>query len=98
MSCPYKDALGVPGEGFHSMRFMGVAVGDTVGTILLAAFIARIFNFKFVPTLLVLFFVGELLHWYFCVDSTVMKWVAKAMGGQDPGAYGHLSSKIASRA
>ena len=41
-----------------------VAVGDTVGTILLAAFIARIFNFKFVPTLLVLFFVGELLHCY----------------------------------
>ena len=75
MSCKYKDALGVPGQGFHSMRFMGLAVGDTVGTIILALIIARIFDLNFGPTLLVLFIIGELLHWYFCVDSTVMKWL-----------------------
>jgi hypothetical protein len=77
MACQYKNSLGVPGEGFHSARFMGLAVGDTVGTVILALIVARIFDFKFGPTLLFLFILGEILHWYFCVDSTVMKWVKK---------------------
>ena len=55
------------------MRFMGVAVGDTVGTIVLAALVSRIFDYKFIPTLVVLFVLGEFLHWYFCVDSAVLR-------------------------
>lgn len=55
------------------MRFMGVAVGDTLGTILLALLVAHYFGFKFIPTLVVLFVLGEFLHWYFCVDSAVLK-------------------------
>ena len=72
-SCPYKDALGVPGEGFHSVRFMNVAVGDTLGTVLLAWVMAQGFKWDFWPTLLGLFVLGEILHWYFCVDTTVIK-------------------------
>jgi uncharacterized membrane protein YciS (DUF1049 family) len=75
MSCPYKDALGVPGEGFHSVRFMDVAVGDTVGTVALAWLLAQGFKWNFWTTLLVLFVLGEILHWYFCVDTTVIKFL-----------------------
>jgi hypothetical protein len=75
MACPYKNALGVPGQGFHSMRFMGLAVGDTVGTIVLAILVSRIFRYKFFPTLVFLFVLGEFLHWYFCVDSAFLKFI-----------------------
>jgi hypothetical protein len=78
MACPFKDALGVPGEGFHSLRFMGVSVGDTVGTFVLAALVAKVFGLDYVPTLIGLFIFGEFLHWYFCVDTTVMKLLKEA--------------------
>jgi hypothetical protein len=73
MSCPYKDALGKPGEGFHSTRFMGIAVGDTLATIGGAYFIAKAFGFDYLPTLIVFFIIGELMHMYFCVNSGFLK-------------------------
>lgn len=79
MACPFKDALGVPGEGFHSLRFMGLAVGDTVGTFVLAALVAKGFGFDYVPTLIGLFIFGEILHWYFCVDTTVIKFLKETL-------------------
>ena len=75
MSCPFKNALGVPGEGFHSMRFMGLAVGDTVGTFILAWIVASITKWDYLPTLIGLLILGEILHWYFCVDTTVIKFL-----------------------
>jgi hypothetical protein len=79
MSCPFKNALGVPGEGFHSMRFMGVAVGDTVGTFILAWVVARMTKWDYLPTLIGLLILGEILHWYFCVDTTVIKFLKGAV-------------------
>jgi hypothetical protein len=80
MSCPYKDALGKPEEGFHSARFMGIAVGDTLATIGGAYFIAKAFGFDYLPTLIVFFTVGELMHWYFCVDSAFLKIISNVYG------------------
>jgi hypothetical protein len=78
MSCPFKNALGVPGEGFHSTRFMGLAVGDTVGTFILAwIIIARMAGWAYLPTLIALFVLGEVLHWYFCVDTAFIKAVTQ---------------------
>lgn len=79
MSCPFKNALGVPGEGFHSARFMGLAVGDTVGTFVLAWFLAKVFGWPYLPTLIALLVLGEVLHWYFCVDTAVIKFLKKAI-------------------
>jgi hypothetical protein len=73
MSCPYKDVLGKPGEGFHSTRFMGLAVGDTLATFVGAYFLAKAFGFDYLPTLLVFFIMGELMHMYFCVDTAFLK-------------------------
>ena len=75
MSCPFKNALGVPGEGFHSVRFMNVSVGDTVGTFVLAWIIARFAKWDYLPTVIGLLILGEIMHWYFCVDSTVIKFL-----------------------
>ena len=75
MSCPYRDIFGKVREGPHSYRILDVAVVDSVLTILLALVLQKIFfqNFSFLKVLAVTFIVGELMHWYFCVDSKVIQ-------------------------
>jgi hypothetical protein len=75
MSCPYRDIFGKVREGPHSYRIFDVAVVDSVLTILLALFLQKIFfqNFSFLKVLAVTFIIGELMHWYFCVDSKVIQ-------------------------
>jgi len=85
MSCPFKNALGVPGQGFHSMRFMGLAVGDTVGTFMLAWLIARATGWAYLPTFIGLFILGEVLHWYFCVDSAFLNYISKDSNNSSTG-------------
>ena len=73
--CPYKYILGVPGKGIHQYRFFGIAVVDTVQTILGAALLAYLFKWSFWITLLALFLLGEFLHYIFCVPTAVMKFI-----------------------
>lgn len=77
MSCPFKDIFGKPGEGPHSIRFAGFAVVDTVLTIILAWYMAKWLKKPFPLVLLVLFIVGEILHWVFCVDTAFIKLFSK---------------------
>lgn len=63
MSCPYKYAFGIPGEGFHSTRIFGLALGDILGTIGLALLTTWFFKVNFWKSLLVWFVVGEVLHY-----------------------------------
>ena len=63
MSCPYAFIFGKPKQGAHSTRFMGYAVVDSVGTVLLAILLAYVFNTGFWITLLATFVVGEILHY-----------------------------------
>ena len=65
MSCPYAYAFGIPGQGFHSYRFMGLAVGDTLGTIFLAVFTSYITKTSIWWNLFFWFVGGEVLHWIF---------------------------------
>jgi len=67
----YKDIFGAPRTGAHSYRFMGVAVVDTVLTVLAALLLAWFFRLSFVYTLLTLFIMGILLHNLFSVRTTV---------------------------
>lgn len=71
--CKYKNALGVPNEGVHSYRFLGVAIVDVIMTIILAGFISYIINISFVYTSISLFILGIILHRLFCVRSTIDK-------------------------
>lgn len=69
--CKYKNALGIPRQGIHSIRVFDVAIIDVISTIIGAYILARIFRWSFWKTLLGLFLLGVLLHRLFCVKTTV---------------------------
>uniref|UniRef100_A0A6C0AT31 Uncharacterized protein n=1 Tax=viral metagenome TaxID=1070528 RepID=A0A6C0AT31_9ZZZZ len=71
--CDYKDALGEPGKGIHSYRFMGVSIADVIITIIGALILSFIIKKPFLVVLLVLFILGIILHKLFCVRTTIDK-------------------------
>jgi len=71
--CKYKDALGKPGKGIHSYRFMGVAIADVIMTIIGALIISFLIKKSFLLVLIVLFILGIILHRLFCVRTTIDK-------------------------
>jgi hypothetical protein len=75
MSCPYKNIFGKVKEGVHSYRIFDFAVVDTVLTLLLAFFLARVLkqNVLFVFTWLLV--IGVFVHKAFCVETTLTKLV-----------------------
>ena len=70
--CEYKDILGKPGEGFHSRRIGGFALGDIIGTIIIGIIIAIVFHVNIFAAVFGTFAVGTFMHWLFCVDTTFM--------------------------
>ena len=72
MGCPNAFIFGKPETGFHSTRFIGYAVGDTVGTIILALLTAWVFKINWVTSLIVWFVGGEILHYYYGVQTAFL--------------------------
>jgi hypothetical protein len=70
--CKYKYLFGVPGQGVHQYRIFNIGIIDILTTILGAYILSYLFSFSFLKTLLVLFIVGEFIHYIFCVDTAVM--------------------------
>ena len=77
--CKYKDALGKPNTGIHSYRFLGIAIFDTILTIFIAFIISKFFHLSFLYTLLILFLLGIIMHYIFCVETTVNKFIKKTI-------------------
>ena len=84
--CKYSGILGEPGKGFHKHVF-GIAIGDVIGTILLAVVIYYIVK-KIFPNvtrkifwiiLLILFILGIILHKLFCVNTTINRLISRAL-------------------
>ena len=75
MSCPYANALGVPGEGVHAQRFMGLALNDTIATVVAALLTAWLFNISFLYSLIGWFVAGEILHYAFGVNTAFLKMI-----------------------
>jgi hypothetical protein len=73
MSCPYAHILGVPGEGVHAQRFMGLALNDTIATVVAALLTAWIFKISFLYSLIGWFVAGEVLHYAFGVNTAFLK-------------------------
>lgn len=71
--CKYRNALGVPGKGVHSVRLSGIAVVDVIMTLIGAYIIARITRSSFAWTAAGLFLLGIILHRLFCVRTTIDK-------------------------
>ena len=71
--CKYRDALGVPGKGVHSLRIGGIAIADVVLTLIGAYIIAYYARASFAWTAAGLFLLGIILHRLFCVRTTIDK-------------------------
>ena len=72
MSCPYKFVLGIPGEGFHKERLLGLARNDTIGTVFLALISAWVFEINVWTSLAVWFIGGEILHYMFGTQTAFL--------------------------
>jgi hypothetical protein len=75
MRCPYKDIFGIPGTGFHSQRFMGLALNDTLGTIVLAVLVTYFFNVSLWKSIIGMFLLGEILHYVFGVQTAFLNMI-----------------------
>ena len=65
--CEYKDILGKPGEGAHSIRlWIGTydfALVDIVLTVMLAAIVSVYFEIGMARSLIYTFLLGFIMHW-----------------------------------
>ena len=75
MFCKYRDIFGIPGKGFHSIRLMDVALGDYIGTILLAILMSHVTKYPLVLTTIFMFILGLILHILFCVPTSASKFL-----------------------
>jgi len=75
----YKDIFGKPKEGPHSYRIMNISVVDTILTIVLAVIISFIYNIDLATCIVITFIVGELVHYVFCVDTTIILLLKKLL-------------------
>lgn len=73
MSCPHANILGVPGEGVHAQRFMGLALNDMLATLVAALITSWVFNVSFLYSILGWFIGGEILHYAFGVNTAFLK-------------------------
>jgi hypothetical protein len=78
--CKYKNILGEPNKGIHSLRIgkgvigdNGVAVFDIFLTIVLSWIFSKIFNLSFLMGLFLSILLGIILHRVFCVRTTIDK-------------------------
>jgi len=71
--CKYRNALGVPGKGVHSIQIGDIAVVDVIFTLIGAYIIARFAHTSFAWTAAGLFLLGIILHRLFCVRTTIDK-------------------------
>jgi type IV secretory pathway TrbL component len=78
MLCKYKDALGIPGEGVHSIRLFNIAVVDVILTFLVSFLVWLIIRRGFWIILLSFFLLGIVLHRIFCVRTTIDKLIFKS--------------------
>jgi hypothetical protein len=73
MSCKYRNLIGAPRTGIHSVRIADIAVVDTAVTAMAAFGIAKWTKQSFWIVFLILMLIAEISHYFFCVDSTIAK-------------------------
>jgi hypothetical protein len=75
MSCPYSNILGTPGEGVHKQRFLGLALNDTIATLVAALLTKWFFDVPLLYSIIGWFVAGEVLHYAFGVDTAFLKMI-----------------------
>ena len=69
--CKYKDILGKPNIGLHSLRILDIAILDVLSLIIVGMLISNTFKIPLLYTIISLFILGIILHRLFCVRTTV---------------------------
>ena len=69
--CKYKNIFGKPGEGLHSIRFMGISIFDVIIVLLAALLISYIYKISIFYTIIPIFFSGIIIHRMFCVQTAI---------------------------
>ena len=76
--CKYKNIIGMPRTGIHSLRdpFFDIAIND-VAVVAVAAYIINMYftNYSFWYILIIIFIIGILSHRLFCVRTTIDKFL-----------------------
>lgn len=75
MSCPYANVLGVPGQGVHATRFLGLSLNDIIATVVAALLTSWFFSIPLFYSIVGWFFAGELLHYTFGVNTAFLKMI-----------------------
>jgi hypothetical protein len=71
----YRYIFGKEGEGIHSYRLFNIAVMDVLSTVVGAFLFSYIFKINYFISLAFLFLLGILLHYLFCVETTVNMYI-----------------------
>lgn len=82
--CKYKNIFGQENTGIHKYRFLGLAILDVIGTILIACIIGYIFNFNIILCIAIAFILGIILHRMFCVNTTINKLIFGTISTSNP--------------
>ena len=78
--CKYRNALGKPNQGAHSVRVFGVALFDVALTVIAAWLLFRVSGrFTFIQALIIVFVLGVLAHYLFCVNTTINRFISSLM-------------------
>lgn len=77
--CKYKNIFGKPNTGAHSYRIFGIALIDMLLTIILVYIIHKRYNYNFTHVLVITLIISELLHYMFCVETAVIRFIRKCM-------------------
>ena len=73
--CKYKDIFGKPNTEIHSYRIFNIAYMDVLFTIIAGVLISYSFNYSLINVLIVLFLIGIVMHYIFCVKTTVNNFI-----------------------
>ena len=73
--CKYKDIFGKPNTEIHSYRIFNIAYMDVMFTIIAGILISYSFNYSLIKVLIVLFLIGIVMHYIFCVKTTVNNFI-----------------------
>lgn len=81
MFCKYKDIFGIPEKGLHKYRVGGLAAVDIILTILAGIVIHHYTKTKIslINILIILFIIGIIFHWLFCVDTALNRTIYKLL-------------------
>jgi hypothetical protein len=67
--------FGTPGNGVHRFRLGGMAIVDLGLTIFLSYFMALHYSKPVLHVFLIIFLIGQLMHYLFCVDTAFLKFL-----------------------